>query len=215
MRRLARRASCELASGRAVRVDDAPRRKPGGRAATVGTVAAVLGAQRRRLTPVPEARWLRAWTDTPLRDVLPPASIARCHMIHPSPRLAASVPQTGHRSRSAWHGCADVSCTPDTRNAGSGRPTSRTIASDAHGWGSLGPCGPALVRVPSAGRMFRRRRASIAAESRRDPRSRVSSPRLRAAELCSVCLMVVKPSRLSLRSDGSSSPTEFARHRNH
>ena len=39
----------------------------------------------------------------------------------------------------------------------------------------------------------RRRRASIAAESRRDPRSRVNSPRLRAAELCSVCVMVVKP----------------------
>ena len=54
-----------------------------------------------------------------------------------------------------------------------------------------------MVRVPSAGRVFRRRRASIAAAIRRDPRSRVNSPRLRAAELCSVCVMVVKPSRPS------------------
>jgi hypothetical protein len=57
----------------------------------------------------------------------------------------------------------------------------------------------ALVRVPSDGRVFRRRRASIAAESRRDPRSRVNSPRLRAAELCSVCVMLIKPSRGSAR----------------
>ena len=63
--------------------------------------------------------------------------------------------------------------------------------------GSLGPSGCALVPGRSARRVFRRRRASIAGESRSDPRSCVNSPRLRAAELCSVRFMVIKPSRPS------------------
>jgi hypothetical protein len=66
--------------------------------------------------------------------------------------------------------------------------------------GSLRPNGSALVRVPSAGLLFRRRRASIAGESRRDPRSPVNSPRLRAAKLCSVRVMLFRPSRPSVGS---------------
>jgi hypothetical protein len=46
--------------------------------------------------------------------------------------------------------------------------------------------------------MFRRRRASTTGESGHDPGSRVNSPRLRAAQLCSVCVMVTKPSRPSI-----------------
>jgi hypothetical protein len=57
-----------------------------------------------------------------------------------------------------------------------------------------------LVPGPSARRVFRRRRASIAGESRNDPRSRGNSPRLRAAELCSVRFMIFKPSRPSIGS---------------
>jgi hypothetical protein len=68
---------------------------------------------------------------------------------------------------------------------------------------SLGPCGSALVRRPSSRWMFRRPRAYIAGESRSDPRSRVSSPRLRAAELCSVRVIVFKPSRPSSRVRGT------------
>jgi hypothetical protein len=52
-------------------------------------------------------------------------------------------------------------------------------------------------RRPAARPLRSRRLASIATETRRDPGSRVSSPRLRAAELCSVRFMVIKPSRPS------------------
>jgi hypothetical protein len=55
--------------------------------------------------------------------------------------------------------------------------------------GSLGPYGSALVRVPSARRAFKRRRASTACETRRDPPSRSNSPRLRAAKVSSVHLI--------------------------
>jgi len=41
---------------------------------------------------------------------------------------------------------------------------------------------------------------SIAGESRRDPRSPVNSPRLRAARLCSVRVMLSRPSRPSIES---------------
>lgn len=57
-----------------------------------------------------------------------------------------------------------------------------------------------MIRVPSGRRPVRRRWASIARESRSDPRSRVGSPRLRAARLCSVCVMAFKPSRPSVGS---------------
>jgi len=65
---------------------------------------------------------------------------------------------------------------------------------------SLGPNRSALVRVLSARRVFRRRWASTACESRRDPRSRLRSPRLRAAKFCSVCVMAFWASRLSVGS---------------
>ena len=52
--------------------------------------------------------------------------------------------------------------------------------------GSLGPNESAWVGVASAGRVFRRRWASIAAETRRDPRSPANPPHRRAAKSCSV-----------------------------
>jgi hypothetical protein len=58
--------------------------------------------------------------------------------------------------------------------------------------GSLGPTASALVRVSRAGRVFRRRWASIANETRRDPRSRSNAPRRRTARICSVRVMVVE-----------------------
>ena len=57
-----------------------------------------------------------------------------------------------------------------------------------------------MVQGPSARRVFRRRCASTACESRRDPRSRLNSPRLRAAQFCSVRVMVIRPSRPSVDS---------------
>ena len=51
-----------------------------------------------------------------------------------------------------------------------------------------------MARAPRARRAFRRRCASIADLSRRDSRSRLSSPRLRAAKSCRVCVMVFNPS---------------------
>ena len=64
----------------------------------------------------------------------------------------------------------------------------------------LGPTGCGLVRVPSARRAFRRRRASIADETWWIVRSRLRSPRLRAAQFCSVRVMVIRPSRPSVGS---------------
>ena len=64
--------------------------------------------------------------------------------------------------------------------------------------GPLGENGSALIGGTSGRRRFRRRWAWIAAVIRRDPRSFVSSPRRRAGRLCSVCVMVVKPSRPSV-----------------
>jgi hypothetical protein len=55
-----------------------------------------------------------------------------------------------------------------------------------------------LARVPSARRAFRPRRASNAGESRRDPRSRVNSARLRAGQRWSVRMMVFSSSRPSI-----------------
>ena len=52
------------------------------------------------------------------------------------------------------------------------------------GW--LGPTGTVLVQAPRARRAFKRRLASIAEETFRDPRSRIDSPRRRAAGSCSV-----------------------------
>jgi hypothetical protein len=52
------------------------------------------------------------------------------------------------------------------------------------GW--LGPTGTVLVKAPRARRAFKRRLASIAEETFRDPRSRIDSPRRRAAGSCSV-----------------------------
>lgn len=51
-----------------------------------------------------------------------------------------------------------------------------------------------MIRGLSARRLCRRRCALIAAEIRRDPRSFVNSPRLRAGRLCCVCVMVFNPS---------------------
>ena len=58
--------------------------------------------------------------------------------------------------------------------------------------GSLGSTASALVGVPRAGRVFRRRWASIANEARRDPRSRSNAPRRRTARICSVRVIVVE-----------------------
>ena len=61
--------------------------------------------------------------------------------------------------------------------------------------GSLGPTRSALVRALTARRAFRRRRASTACESCRDPGSRSSSPRLRAAQLfCARVIVQAFPS---------------------
>ena len=65
--------------------------------------------------------------------------------------------------------CADVSCTPDGRNAASAGPCS-SYDRGGYAWrGSLGPTGCATVRSSSARRAFRPRWASTACESRRDP----------------------------------------------
>jgi hypothetical protein len=48
-----------------------------------------------------------------------------------------------------------------------------------------------VVRAPSARRAFRRRWAWTACERRRNPRSRLSSPRLRAANSCLVRVILV------------------------
>jgi hypothetical protein len=58
--------------------------------------------------------------------------------------------------------------------------------------GSIGPTASSLVQVPRAGRVFRRRWASIADETRRDPRSRSNAPRRRTARICSVRVMVLE-----------------------
>ena len=58
--------------------------------------------------------------------------------------------------------------------------------------GSLGSTASALVGVPRAGRVFRRRWASIANENRRDPRSRSNAPRRRTTRICSVRVIVVE-----------------------
>jgi hypothetical protein len=114
---------------------------------------------------------------------------------------AKSEPQTGAKTPDrigfGFQSCVDATRTPDIRHAASTGRASRTIASGTRGGARSDGAGLRWSGCPSAGRVFRRRRASIAAESRRDPRSRVNSPRLRAAELCSVCVMVVKPSRPS------------------
>ena len=60
-----------------------------------------------------------------------------------------------------------------------------------------------MVRVLAARRAFRRRRASTACEIRRDPRSRSSSPRLRAAQLLSGRVMLLGlPSLCSVHAEG-------------
>jgi hypothetical protein len=96
--------------------------------------------------------------------------------------------------------CADVSCTPDGRNAASAGPCS-SYDRGGYAWrGSLELTGCATVRASSARRAFRRRWASTACESRRDPGSRLSSPRLRAAESCRLRVMVLTSSRPSVGS---------------
>jgi hypothetical protein len=63
-------------------------------------------------------------------------------------------------------------------------------------WGaSFGPSGLPWSGCHRLARVLRHRQASIAGESRRDPRSQVNSPHLGAAQLCSVCVMVIKRSR--------------------
>ena len=62
------------------------------------------------------------------------------------------------------------------------------------------PSGGALIRLPSARRAFRRRWASIADESRCDPRLRLSSPRQRSGRSRVLRVMVFGPSRPSVGS---------------
>ena len=81
---------------------------------------------------------------------------------------------------SAWSPLSEVSS--------SSWPGSRQVRVS----GSLGPTASALVRVPRAGRVFRRRWASIANETRRDPRSRSNAPRRRTARICSVRVIVLE-----------------------
>jgi hypothetical protein len=50
-----------------------------------------------------------------------------------------------------------------------------------------------VVRASRAGRAIKRRRTSIAEETRRDPRSRANSPRRRAARPCSIRVIVFTP----------------------
>jgi hypothetical protein len=70
--------------------------------------------------------------------------------------------------------------------------------------GGLGPCRSACVPMRFACGVFRRRRAWIAAESGRDPRSRVSRPSLRAVRLCSISVMGPRtlPSLYAGRAEG-------------
>lgn len=63
-----------------------------------------------------------------------------------------------------------------------GRPLLVIRSREVRVAGSLGPNRSGLVPAPSTRRALSRRRASIACESWRDPRSRVNSSRLRAAK---------------------------------
>jgi hypothetical protein len=68
-----------------------------------------------------------------------------------------------------------------------------------------------VVRVARADRVFRRRWTSTAA-TRRDPRSRANSPRLRAAESCSVRVIVFTfpiPSVGTARKEEGENPDAF------
>jgi hypothetical protein len=79
---------------------------------------------------------------------------------------------------------------------------------------SLGPCGSGLVGVPSARGVFKRRRVSMAGSSRRGPRSRVDSARLRTARLCSIRVVIFEPSRPSIgvaRKEEGQGPRPFDR----
>jgi hypothetical protein len=112
-------------------------------------------------------------------DVLPRVSIARDPTImSKAPTDSKSEPQTGHRSPM---GSGLSQPRRRVRHAGirmQHRAGLLVVRRVRYAWlGSLGPCGSASVRVPSAGWVFRRRLALIAVESRRDPRSRVNSLR--------------------------------------
>ena len=166
-----------------------------------GPDSCVLELRQAMISPTLSAICCPA-PDPPRCDVTPHDSTTRSP--DDFPQVAESAPTASRRRGMdpdrigcGRRCCVDASCTPDIRHAASTGCASRTIGSGTHGGARSDRCGSALVRVPSAGRVFRRRRASIAAESSRDPRSRVSSPRLRAAQLCSVCVIVVKPSRPS------------------
>ena len=83
-------------------------------------------------------------------------------------------------------------------NCGIGRPCWSCDCVRYVSGGSLGPTGCATVRASSARRAFRRRWASTACESNRDPR--LNSPRLRAAECCRLRVIVLTSSRPSVAS---------------
>ena len=97
------------------------------------------------------------------------------------------------------------------RNAASLGLARRATASGTRA-GSLGPTRSALVRALTARRAFRRRRASTARESCRDPGSRSSSPRLRAAQLsCARVMVQAFPSLCWVRTEerGAQEPRAF------
>ena len=83
----------------------------------------------------------------------------------------------------------DASCTPDIRNAPSAGRASPTITSGTRGGVRSARTGPLTGLRPDRW-LSRRRRASIAHESRRDPRSRSGSPCLHAAKSCGLCVIV-------------------------
>ena len=152
--------------------------------------------------------------DPPRRDVTPRDSITR----HPDDftQVAARRQQRaadGHRPRAdrLWLSVScDTSCTPDIRHAGSTDRASHPIASGTPGgrsdgaglgWsgcpplaGCSGVVGPRLPQTAAA------------------TRDREST-RLRAAELCSVCVMVSKPFRPSggsaRKGRGARTPARF------
>lgn len=140
----------------------------------------------------------RAWSATAHGFVARPGARERTAWtptISSNPPIGSnSEPQTGHRSPI---GTASLSVL--YRRVVHARHLKCTIASsysrerikDASR-GSLGPITSASVQAPSR-RAFRRRRASIADETRRDPRSRSSSPRLRAAPTSRLCVIVLEP----------------------
>ena len=82
-----------------------------------------------------------------------------------------------------------ASCTPDIRNAPSAGRASPTITSGTRGGVRSARTGPLTGLRPDRW-LSRRRRASIAHESRRDPRSRSGSPCLHAAKSCGLCVIV-------------------------